>query len=148
MEKFYYLAAPYTVDSRLPADHKLAVKEFRIRNFAIAAARMSQAGMLTFSPLLNALVQQHAELPDDWNYWRRYSEALLDRSQYLVVLKLDGWAESVGVTGEREYAERIGVPVLWLDGPNADLSHLLPEPDPVPKFVMARTLEKLDIPLL
>ncbi|MFK5165356.1 DUF1937 family protein, partial [Propionibacterium freudenreichii] len=51
------------------------------------------------------------DLPTDWEFWAAYDEAILSSCISLIVLPLDGWQESKGVSAEINIARRMGLPV-------------------------------------
>ena len=60
-------------------------------------------------------------MPRDWAFWKDLSYVLLSKSDVLVVLKLEGWEESVGVKAEIIYAHDNNIPVIYIE---EDLSNL------------------------
>lgn len=54
------------------------------------------------------------DLPMDWAYWERFDREYLCLASELVVLKLDGWRESVGVQAEIDLAIDLGLPIRFL----------------------------------
>jgi hypothetical protein len=109
MMRVVYLGAPYSYSHPDPEEQK-RVKRERIRQFSLAFEKLTREGHCVISPLLCLLVEPHTTLPDDWAYWQDYSRTLLERSDEFVILTLDGWQESVGIKGEIEHAEKIGLP--------------------------------------
>ena len=52
-------------------------------------------------------------LGSDWDAWRVYSEALIEKCGKLRVIKAPGWEKSSGVAGEIKFAEEKGIPVEY-----------------------------------
>lgn len=104
-----YLATPYTHPEPL-------VMEARYRAVTKAAGVLFSLGIPVFSPITHSHpVKLSANLTTPWADWALYDEAIITRAcSFLLVLQLDGWAESVGVTAEREIAARIEMPELLL----------------------------------
>ena len=103
-----YLAAPYT--------HKLAaVVEQRMMDLCKADAALMKRGVFTASPLLKHYIVTHETLPTDFEYWQEYSVELMQRCDFLLVLMLDGWDQSRGVLAEIRDAERLGMPVYYIE---------------------------------
>ena len=50
-----------------------------------------------------------------YEMWGRRCEAVLHKCDALWVLMFPGWEQSVGVTGEIEYARKHNIPVLYVD---------------------------------
>ena len=55
----------------------------------------------------------YEKLPGDWEFWKRYSQALLAKSDGMIVLKLDGWEKSTGVQAEIEICKNQNIPVIF-----------------------------------
>jgi nucleoside 2-deoxyribosyltransferase len=105
-----YLASPY---SHPDPD----VREQRYRAACRAAAELIQAGHIVFSPVIHSHPLTEFGLPTGWEFWQRLDLALLERCDELVVLKLEGWEESVGVQAEIRTALELRKPVLHWDPP-------------------------------
>lgn len=56
-----------------------------------------------------------------WQDWGKHCRCLIERSDEVWILELEGWDTSVGVAGEIEHAQKHGVPVVYLKC-NAELS--------------------------
>lgn len=102
-----YLASPYShVDP--------AVRE---RRFAIAsrvAAELIRAGHQVFSPVTHSHPIAAHGLPGDWAFWEPFDCRLLQASDELMVLTLDGWQESRGVQAEIDLAIELGMPIRYV----------------------------------
>ena len=103
-----YLAAPYSHPDK-------AVVEKRMETLCKVDALLMQRGIYTVSPLLKHFIVQHANLPTDWNYWKDYSDALLCAVDQVIVVMMEGWQESVGVTAEIKMATDLGIPVVYVN---------------------------------
>lgn len=55
------------------------------------------------------------DIKGDWTYWERFDTAFIRACSKLVVAKMDGWKESVGVQAEIKIAESLGLPVEYLE---------------------------------
>jgi len=51
----------------------------------------------------------------DWQFWQRHDLAFLAFCDEMVVLKLPGWEESIGVRAEIAAARTLGKPVTFLE---------------------------------
>lgn len=101
-----YLASPYSHPDP-------AVRQRRFEAACEYTARLMNAGLLVFSPVVHSHPLVAYGLPTDWEYWRRLDVAHLDRCERMMVLKLDGWRESVGVEAEIAVAVDRGIPVEY-----------------------------------
>lgn len=109
IHELVYLAGPYTHKKEsMQTDRFNALTEF-------AANLMRDHDMVVYSPITHCHPIAEYGLPGGWEYWERNCEAMLSRCNKMIVLKLPGWKESVGVKGELEIAERLGIPVEYVD---------------------------------
>ncbi len=103
-----YLAAPYG-----HPDPK--VRQARMHAFYKADVELSLQGHFLVSPLYKVETAKYGNIPDTWEYWKSYSYHLLAPCYQLMVLMLDGWKESVGVTAEIEYCTRYRIPIIYVE---------------------------------
>lgn len=107
-----YLASPYS-------DPKESVRIHRWSMACEAAGRLLNLGYLVYSPIAHTHpIATHCDLPQGWDFWKRLDESFITEwADCLVVLKMDGWKESLGVRAEIELATLHELPVLyWLLG--------------------------------
>ncbi|MCK9604059.1 MAG: DUF1937 family protein [Candidatus Omnitrophica bacterium] len=106
-----YLASPFS-------DPTPQVREERFHLAAAAMGRLIAAGFFIISPV----VATYPLAGGRWEFevWSRWCLSLVDRSDLLWILPLNGWRESVGIRAEVALARRINVPVRiladWSDG--------------------------------
>ena len=106
-----YLAAPYA-----HPDRAVRLRRFEAVN-RVAAALMAR-GELAFSPISHCHpIAEAGGLPHGWEFWERYDRAVLGCCRRVVVLKLAGWQESIGVRVEIALAEEMGLPVEYMEEP-------------------------------
>lgn len=113
---YIYLASPYS-----HPDPK--VKEERYYKVMEETANFLRAGITTYSPVVHCH-RLHAgyNLPGDWEFWKKHCLVMLAAAEFLYVLMLDGWEDSVGIKGEVEEAKRLHIPVIHtLAGKNVSL---------------------------
>ena len=110
-----YLAAPYSHSDP-------SVVEARITALCKVDAKLMRDGIYTVSPLLKHFVVAHENLPTDYEYWRGYSEALLCNVDTMIVVTLDGWRESIGVTAEIEMAKALDIAIRYVDENGNDVN--------------------------
>lgn len=104
-----YLAVPYS-----HPDPKIAEQRFNIVNKV--AANLIAGGLHIFSPISHSHpIAIIGNLPTDFNFWINYDRSFLECSNKLIVLMLDGWKESKGVTGEIAIAKELGIPIEYLE---------------------------------
>ena len=104
-----YLAGPYS--------HKIeAVRVERFEALTKKAAELMNDGFTVYSPITHghAIAERH-DLPLDFEWWSNQCLDMLSRATTLVVLRLDGYAESVGVSAEIEHAERLKIKIEFIN---------------------------------
>ena len=103
-----YLAAPYTSSDP-------AVCEARFEAACRAAAELIRQGNRVFSPISHSHAICRYGLPLNWEFWQRIDLEFLSQCSEVAVLKLPGWAQSVGVQAEIAAARAMGKPVTFLE---------------------------------
>lgn len=104
-----YLASPYS--------HKDAsVRQHRFEAVCLATGKLMCAGNHVFSPIAHSHpIALATDLPTDFSFWDAYCRVMLSRCTKLVVIKLPGWQESVGVQAEIRMAREMGIPAEELE---------------------------------
>ena len=75
-----------------------------------------QQGIHVFSPISHTHpIAEAGDLPKDWQFWKEYDLTFMQICRMLVVIKLDGWQESVGVQAEIQYANDLGIPIEYVE---------------------------------
>jgi len=103
----YYLASPYTHSDP-------AIKKARADAVTEAAVDLLRHAIYVFAPISYNEPWEKYNLPGDWNFWSEFDKTFVSRCDGgIIVLMLDGWDKSVGVTAEIEFAKSIGLPVYY-----------------------------------
>jgi len=103
-----YLASPYSHPDP-------NVRERRFWAACYAAAELLEDGEIVFSPIAHGHAIGTCGLPEDWRYWQRYDCEYLSRCDEVVVLRLENWHTSKGVRAEIRLAQKLGIPVRYID---------------------------------
>lgn len=104
-----YLASPYTSPNP-------ALMEERFEKACAAVAQLMNEGATVYSPIVSCHpVAIRHDLPRDWTYWERFDREMINLSIRLIVLKVEGWDTSKGVTAEVEYARSRDIPVEYME---------------------------------
>jgi len=106
--KLIYLAAPYTHDDAV-------VRQERVNKVNEMTAKLLNQGLFILSPLTQSESLLEYGLPSDWGFWRDYDLNIITRCDELWVLRLPGWAASIGVTEEAQFAADQGIPIRYID---------------------------------
>lgn len=103
-----YLACPYT-------HHDPVVRRERFDAVNRVAGELIGRGLHVFSPISHSHpIAEACGLPTDANYWYQYDLIMLSCCDKLLVLMLDGWAESAGVRMEIEMAQDMTIPIFYI----------------------------------
>lgn len=104
-----YLAGPYSHPER-------AVRVARFNALNAAAARLMGAGEHVYSPISHTHpIAEAGALPLGWDFWEQYDRIYLGIAKRVVVLTLDGWRESKGVTAEIAIAQEYGLTIDFME---------------------------------
>ncbi|HUT57895.1 MAG TPA: DUF1937 family protein [Phycisphaerae bacterium] len=117
-----YLAAPYS--SKDPS-----VRRRRFRASCKAAAVMLRKGLMVFNPLAHSVPIAAAGLDDmDHDFWMRVDRPYLEWCHMVMVLTLDGWRESRGVSMEIAQARALHKPVSFISPADLGVRDVLAGP--------------------
>lgn len=107
---FWYLATPYSLYR--------AGREAAFEDACMVAGCLLAHGVVVFSPIAHAHpVAARAGIGDrGWPFWKRVDLPLMHAAHGCLVVEMDGWRESVGVTEEIAMFEAMGKPVRHLGG--------------------------------
>jgi len=107
--KLIYLASPYSHEDP-------DVRKWRFCRAVDAAAELMHDGYLVFSPIAHShMIATRHDLPGDFAYWAEFDRRMVAACDEVWVLKIDGWAESVGVKAEIELAKGLDKPVFYME---------------------------------
>jgi len=113
-----YLACPYQHDDK-------RVMWERFNAVTKAAGHLMAEGKVVFSPITHCHpIAERRALPRGWEFWKSFDEVYLGHSEEMIILTLDGWQESTGVTAEIEIMSRQNKPISLLDPKDYTLSYL------------------------
>ena len=103
-----YLASPYTHEDPF-------IREERYLRAAKVTIDFLKKQMWVYSPIVHCHeLAKFGGLPVDADFWRDYNFAMLKKSDKLIILRIQGWDTSKGVHGEKNEAERLGIPYEFL----------------------------------
>jgi len=101
-----YLSIPY-------AGHEYV--SFRVS--CAVAAKLVEAGNVVIAPIIHGhALSEHGHMLDHGrDFWLKHDLEILYHCNQVVVVKLKGWEESVGVQAEMAEARKLGIPILFVD---------------------------------
>ncbi len=104
-----FISLPYYSDDKVRIDE-------RIKQAAIYTSKlMSEGHNAVCVNLLGHLVVTHGDIPNDFDYWDKYSYAVLIDCDELHVVMLEGWDKSKGVTAEIKFATEHNIPIKYVN---------------------------------
>jgi hypothetical protein len=82
----------------------------------------TQAGLHPGKILYSPIVYWHNickffDLPTTAKYWENQNMAYLEICDHMIVLKLHGWDDSVGVLSEIDYCVKNNIKIVYIDPP-------------------------------
>lgn len=108
-KKLIYIGSPYSHPDP-------EVVEENYKKVSRLAAKLCSKGHVAFSPITygHTLLGFH-EMPGDWEFWKSFCLSFLEKSDELLVYKMEGWENSKGLAAEIEYAMEKNIVIKWLE---------------------------------
>lgn len=104
-----YLASPYS-----HPDPLIMRTRFMLAEQCTASLLMQR--QFVYSPIVHCHeLAQKFKLPTDFEYWKAYNFDMLRRADVFGILKINGWAESKGLTAEHKMARRLGMSIVFFN---------------------------------
>lgn len=111
MNHYYYLASPY---SKYPKGREAAFREVTEEIVRFTAQGIHVFGPITHShPIHEMSKEVGIPVPGDWAFWCEVDRTMIRQSAGLIVLTMESWEESTGVTAEIEIAKQLGKPIYY-----------------------------------
>lgn len=103
-----YLAGPYS-------HPEATVRHKRYEQLTAKTAELMLEGHVVFSPITHghAVAEAH-DLPTDFTWWEQQCLGMLRHASKVIVLTLDGWVQSKGVTAEIVFAHKLGIEIEYV----------------------------------
>jgi hypothetical protein len=104
-----YIASPYS-------DKDPIIRQHRYVDACKACAFLMKIypHRTVYSPIVHAHpIAVVGNLPKGWGFWSQQCTYFLKFATTLLVLKLKGWEDSVGVAEEVELAEKLGIDIMY-----------------------------------
>lgn len=110
-----YLASPYSYNNG-PVSLQSQIKHARFKMVEFQTFLFFKNNRPVLSPIVhNRELAGHYSLPGSFKYWKKMNRAWLRCCSELHVLRLPGWEKSVGVVGEMEFADSLGIWITSID---------------------------------
>ena len=105
-----YIAAPYYNSDK-------AIIQDRMKKIYSVIGYYIKQGIHVTTPLFMHEIATRFDIPGDYLFWEKYCLDLLWRCDTMIVLRLDGWDVSRGVTGEIAFCNEHNIPIEYVDFP-------------------------------
>ena len=103
-----YLASPYT-------HRESHIRRGRYKAACEIAAKFMEAGEPVFSPISHGHGICEMGVSVEYETWQKVDERLLRACDLIVVLKLEGWESSRGISEELKAGTRLGLGTLFME---------------------------------
>ena len=116
-----YLATPYTCNTSRLLRVRKEVERERFKTVTKVSILLFRQGIINLSPITQSHVQKtiasrmNIELGSSWSFWKIADLLILSVCSALYVLRESGWTDSTGVQGEMRVANRLGLPIYFID---------------------------------
>ena len=107
--KKLYLASPYTSPDPI-------VRNSRVELASIIAARLMEQGYVVFSPITHShrvADHLHHRNARSHEFWMAQCLPMLEASDCMMILPIDGWRESRGIAEELAFARSNDIPIFF-----------------------------------
>lgn len=108
---FVYFASPYT-----PVNGESVAS--RVTAACKCAAQLMREGLAVFSPIVHShYIADHLDesIRMDHEFWMHQDLGILAHAERMIVLRLPGWQVSRGIRREMDEANRLGIPIDFLE---------------------------------
>ena len=113
-----YLASPYSAPAGM---WQRSVEADRHRQAVHAAIHiMSTTGEAVFSPIAHSHylhVWSDGKIGGDWQQWAEFDRAVIGACSRFIVLKIEGWGASRGISAEMDIASALRIPIEYQEWP-------------------------------
>ena len=109
IKKLIYVSSPYShTDESVVEERVLLVTKY--------VAKLVRDGIMAISPITygDALLKVR-KLPSDYAFWNTFCLSLLSKCYKMIVYKIDGWEESIGVKDEIRYCLENNIEVEYIE---------------------------------
>ena len=122
MRELVFISSPYS--------HKdPEVMELNYELVSKFVLKLINSGVNATSPIAygHPLVKL-GKLPSSWEFWEEFCLSFLERSSKMIVYKIPGWENSIGMKAEIEFAEKNNIPIEYVeyvirDSSKSNLNH-------------------------
>ena len=120
-EERIYLACPYTCQEFKTLRARKRIEYRRFKLITEISCLLVEQGVAHFSPITQSHIQKNVAnemgitFVSDWETWKNFDLMMLRGCTELYVARFPGWENSVGLNAEIKFAERLKMPISWVD---------------------------------
>lgn len=107
-KSLHYLGSPFSHPNE-------EIRVFRLKAVTQMACDLIQQGLIIYSPLTHNFPLIQLGLVSSFEYWKTADLNLLSRCDKLLVFKLEGWEQSIGLQTEIKFAKENNIPVEFIE---------------------------------
>lgn len=108
MNKMIYVGSPYSHSN-------MDVRLKRFEDVSKYCSELVSKGYLAISPITYGhVLTQYKEMPTDFEFWGNFCLGLLKKCDYLYILMLEGWENSLGLIEEIKFAEKNNIEIKYI----------------------------------
>jgi len=112
IEEMIYLGLPYSHPEKV-------VREMRFKIANKVAGALIAKGKIVYSPISQShVIRNECDLSWEWEDWEKLDLFFLNLASKLIVLKLEGWEDSVGLQAEIKFAKERGIVIEYIEKEN------------------------------
>jgi len=105
--KLIYIASPYSHEDDSMMDYRAELVTF-------FAASLVEKGDVVFSPItFGHELSKKGDLPTDFEFWNNFCITFLSKCDKMIVLKIEGWEQSIGIKAEINYCRSNNIPIEY-----------------------------------
>lgn len=111
-----YLASVYSLYATTDSPRDKAIRQLRTDQVMLKTAQLLNDGHCVFSPIVHChQMSVTCGLPKDHKFWMKLDFEYLLHCDELWVYRMEGWADSKGITMEIEFAKEHSIPIKYID---------------------------------
>lgn len=109
-----YVASVYSLNAKGTTFEDMKIRDRRYRYVMKKTHDLATTGNFPYSPIVSFHeMSLEYEMPKEYKFYRDFDRHMISKSEMMIVLRMDGWEESEGITDEIAYAKSIGVPIVY-----------------------------------
>lgn len=104
-----YLACPYSSKDK-------TVQRFRFNLVSQLACDFITQGIYVFAASThNTAIEEFGAVESRFEHWKNFNHTMIEHCDQLIVIRIDGWETSKGVSDQIKFAQLKGIPIEYYD---------------------------------